>query len=159
MTIPQTLARYLRQLRGTSTSGYVISNREGAPLSGTQWRQVTVRIAMPRTYTRYTNGVKVVHVIAPKLGEKAAHNPGVVYSMDFTVTPHQLRHTYATNLIHAGVDPKTVQYLLGHSNSKMTMDIYARTKKHRPEDLSGTINSAFGCTAPIPDLRRNENQS
>ena len=31
----------------------------------------------------------------------------MVYSLDFDVTPHQLRHTYITNLIHASVDPKT----------------------------------------------------
>ena len=36
------------------------------------------------------------------------------------MTPHQLRHTYITNLIHASVDPKTVQYLAGHQNSKIT---------------------------------------
>ena len=62
----------------------------------------------------------------PVLGEKAAHNNTVVYSMDFQVTPHQLRHTYITNLIHASIDPKTVQYLAGHENSKITMDIYVR---------------------------------
>ena len=28
----------------------------------------------------------------------------------------QLRHTCITNLIHAGVDPKTVRYLAGHEN-------------------------------------------
>lgn len=51
------------------------------------------------------------------------------------MTPHQLRHTYITNLIHAGVDPKTVQYLAGHENSKITMDIYAKVKlRHAPKD-------------------------
>ncbi len=29
-----------------------------------------------------------------------------------------LRHTYITNLIHAGVDPKTVQHLAGHKNGE-----------------------------------------
>ena len=29
------------------------------------------------------------------------------YTLDFDVTPHQLRHTYITNLLYAGVDPKT----------------------------------------------------
>ena len=38
----------------------------------------------------------------------------IVYSLDFDVTPHLLRHTYITNLLYAGVDPKTVQYLAGH---------------------------------------------
>ena len=68
------------------------------------------------------------YMLYPKLGEKARNNGHVVYSLDFDVTPHMLRHTYITNLIHASVDPKTVQYLAGHENSKITMDIYAKVK-------------------------------
>lgn len=64
------------------------------------------------------NGKPIKRTIYPKLGEKAAHNGNVVYSLDFDVMPHQLRHTYITNLIAASVDPKTVQYLAGHENSK-----------------------------------------
>ena len=59
------------------------------------------------------------------------------------VTPHQLRHTYITNLLYAGVDPKTVQYLAGHENSKTTMDIYAKVKYNKPEELFGVVNGAF----------------
>ena len=81
---------------------------------------------------------------APVLGGKAAHNGNVVYSLDFQVTPHQLRHTYITNLIYASVDPKTVQYLAGHENSKITMDIYAKVKYNKPEQLSAVVNTAFG---------------
>ena len=66
-----------------------------------------------------------------------------MYSLDFTVTPHQLRHTYITNLIYAGIDPKTVQYLAGHENSKVTMDIYAKAKYNKPEELSSVVNSAL----------------
>lgn len=77
------------------------------------------------------------------LGEKAAHNGKVVYSLDFEVTPHQLRHTYITNLIHASVDPKTVQYLAGHENSKITMDIYAKVKYNRPNELARILDSTF----------------
>ena len=80
----------------------------------------------------------------PVLGQKAAHNGNVVYSLDFEVTPHQLRHTYITNLIYKGVDPKTVQYLAGHENSKTTMDIYAKVKYNKPEELSSVLNAAFG---------------
>lgn len=64
--------------------------------------------------------------------------------MDFQVTPHQLRHTYITNLIYASVDPKTVQYLAGHENSKVTMDIYAKVKYNKPEELLPVVNHAIG---------------
>ena len=59
------------------------------------------------------------------------------------LTPHQLRHTYITNLIYASVDPQTVQYLAGHENIKITMDIYAKVKYNRPEQLVDTVTRAF----------------
>lgn len=65
------------------------------------------------------------------------------HTLDFHVTPHLLRHTYITNLIHEGVDPKTVQYLAGHENSKVTMDIYAKVKYNKPWELAPVINQAF----------------
>lgn len=40
------------------------------------------------------------------------------------ITPHQLRHAYATVLFEAGVDPKDAQELLGHAQFSTTMDIY-----------------------------------
>ena len=79
----------------------------------------------------------------PQLGEKARNNGHVVYTLDFEVTLHQLRHTYITNLIHAGVDPKTVQYLAGHESGKITMDIYAKVKYNKPEELINALGDAF----------------
>lgn len=40
------------------------------------------------------------------------------------IPPHGLRHTFATRAIRCGVDPKTVAAMLGHTNSKITLDIY-----------------------------------
>ena len=37
---------------------------------------------------------------------------------------HTLRHTYATRCIEAGMRPKTLQMLLGHSNINITMNLY-----------------------------------
>ena len=65
------------------------------------------------------------------------------FFMDFEVKHHQLRHTYITNLIAAGVDPKTVQYLAGHESSKITMDIYAKVKYNRPEEVAKALDGAF----------------
>ena len=51
-------------------------------------------------YVRYINGQKITKTVTPVLGEKAAHNGNVVYSLDFQVTPHQLRHTYIRLVIY-----------------------------------------------------------
>ena len=107
------------------------------------WQYIVTRTVKERSYYRYEDGKRVKHTVTPVLGEKAAHNGKVVYSLDFEVTPHQLRHTYITNLIHASVDPKTVQYLAGHESSKITMDIYAKVKYNRPDELVRSMNCAF----------------
>lgn len=143
------LVECLRDIKQNSTSDFVIpSSTDGGALSYTQfkrlWTYITVRSTKERTYTRYLpNGEKVKHTIKPELGRRATHNNTVIYTMDFQVTPHQLRHTYVTNLIRAGIDPKTVQYLAGHKNSKITMDIYAHINYNRPEDLAARISVAF----------------
>lgn len=145
--LPACLAECLREAKSSATSEYVVSNREGGPLSYTQfkrvWQYIVTRSTRERTYVRYVNGQKIKHTVTPELGEKASHNGKVVYSLDFQVTPHQLRHTYITNLIYASVDPKTVQYLAGHENSKITMDIYAKVKYNKPQELASVINEAF----------------
>lgn len=146
--IPPKLTECLKELKATSTSTYVIANRtDGGPLSGTQWtrlwKYVTVRSTKERTYTRYVNGQKIKRTVTPVLGERAVHNNTVVYSIDFHVTPHQLRHTYITNLLLAGVDVKTVQYLAGHEHAKITLDIYAHLTYNRPGDLAAKVNQAF----------------
>lgn len=44
-----------------------------------------------------------------------------------TVTPHVLRHTFCTEAQRAGLDPKSLQYLMGHSNVSTTLDIYTHS--------------------------------
>ena len=44
-----------------------------------------------------------------------------------SVTPHVLRHTFCTNMQQAGIDVKSLQYLMGHSNVSVTLDVYTHT--------------------------------
>ena len=145
--IPKPLLDHLAEAKANSASEFVIANSDGNPLSETQWQRlwkyVVTRTTKERTYTRYKEGKKEVHTVTPVLGEKAAHNSNVTYTMDFVPTPHQLRHTYITNLLLAGVDVKTVQYLAGHEHAKITLDIYAHLTYNRPEDLKDKIDKAF----------------
>ena len=145
--IPKCLADCLREAKATSTSDYVIADSEGQPLSYSQfkrvWQYIVVRSTKERTYYKYVNGQSIKYTVKPTLGTSQKNNPRIVYTLDFEVTPHQLRRTYITNLLYAGVDPKTVQHLAGHENSKTTMDIYAKVKYNKPEELFDVVNQAL----------------
>lgn len=43
------------------------------------------------------------------------------------VTPHVLRHTFCTDVQQAGLDVKSLQYLMGHSNVSVTLDVYTHS--------------------------------
>lgn len=145
--IPPQLLDCLKKCKQNSNSEYVISNSEGQPLAGSQWQRlwkyVITRTTKERHYYRYADGKKTKHTVTPVLGQRAAHNGNVIYSIDFQVTPHQLRHTYITNLLLAGVDVKTVQYLAGHEHAKITLDIYTHLTYNKPADLKDKVNQAF----------------
>lgn len=146
--IPPCLVACLREAKKTSNSEYVISDDKGQPLNYSQfqrlWKYVQVRSIKPRNYYKYVNGQSIKYSVTPMAGCHQKNNPNIKYTIDFDVTPHILRHTYITNLLYAGVDPKTVQYLAGHENSKTTMDIYAKVKYNKPEELSEIVNTALG---------------
>ena len=145
--IPKRLIDCLQEAKAASKSKFVVADSNGEPLSYSQfqrvWQYIVVRTAKPRYRYKYVNGQSIKILLNPTLGEHQKNNPKIVYSLDFDVTPHQLRHTYITNLLYAGVDPKTVQYLAGHKNSKTTMDIYAKIKYNKSEQLCGMVNAAF----------------
>lgn len=62
-----------------------------------------------------------------KAVRRAAQQAGIAKR----VTPHVFRHTFATHLLQAGYDIRTVQELLGHKNVKTTM-IYTHVLNNGP---------------------------
>ena len=40
------------------------------------------------------------------------------------ITPHVCRHTYCSNMAKSGMNPKTFQYLMGHSDIGVTLNVY-----------------------------------
>lgn len=59
---------------------------------------------------------------------------------DIDITPHQLRHGYATMLFEAGIEEKDAQELMGHSDISTTRNIYTHIRNKRKQDTAKKLN-------------------
>ena len=44
------------------------------------------------------------------------------------ITPHVCRHTYCSNMAKSGMNPKALQYLMGHSDISVTLNVYTHVQ-------------------------------
>lgn len=72
------------------------------------------------------------------------------------ITSHVLRHTYATNLYYAGIDVKTAQMLLGHSDIRMTLEIYTHLQIDN-KDISDKLNMYLSETPHLNSVKIQSN--
>ena len=76
------------------------------------------RTGNPRTAIDYEN-------ICRRIREKHAKKFGP--DLPENMTPHTLRHTFCTKMALAGMNPKSLQYIMGHKNIEITMNYYAHS--------------------------------
>lgn len=57
---------------------------------------------------------------------------------------HTLRHTYTTNLLAGGAQPKEVQELLGHSDVSTTMNVYAHATREAKKKSAKLLDMVVG---------------
>lgn len=50
------------------------------------------------------------------------------------ITPHVFRHTFCTNMANAGMDVKNLQYVMGHSDVTVTLNVYTDARLERAAD-------------------------
>lgn len=56
---------------------------------------------------------------------------------------HSIRHSYATRLFEEGVDIKTVQELMGHSDYKTTLDIYTHVMPEKKKEAVSVFDKLY----------------
>jgi len=74
-------------------------------------------------------GTRLTARSVQRMIKKHAHEQGVPQS----ITPHVLRHSFATSLINNGADLKTIQELLGHENVSTTQ-VYTHVSTQKLEE-------------------------
>ena len=56
------------------------------------------------------------------------------------VTPHVCRHTFCSNMAKSGMNPKTLQYLMGHSDISVTLNTYTHLDADSIEQEMKRVN-------------------
>ena len=50
-----------------------------------------------------------------------------------SITPHVLRHTFCMEMANSGIDLKSLQYLMGHSDVGVTLNVYTHASYEAAE--------------------------
>lgn len=83
-----------------------------------------------------------------KILDRASKSAGILK----TVTPHMLRHSFATHLLENGTDLRYIQTLLGHGSSKTT-EIYTHVAVNQLKAIKSPIELL---NLAQPDLKKNQ---
>jgi len=84
------------------------------------------------------NGGKYSPTSVAKILKKAALKAG----LQKNVTPHMLRHSFATHLLEQGTDLRYIQELLGHNSSKTT-EIYTHVSNKAIAKIRNPVDDFF----------------
>ncbi len=128
--MPRELADKLRPVRGLPHM-YVIPTSTGSYMRNAA------------RYRLWDSLMARLYCINPDI--EAEEKRGQVMSV---ITPHYLRHNYASILYNAGVDVLTAQKYLGHANPKITLEIYSHLSAQKEKDSAEQLQDAFSKRLP-----------
>ena len=83
-------------------SGFLYLDKNGRPMVALHWEKYLEHIVQ-----KYN---KIYRIQMPK------------------VTPHVCRHTFCSNMAKSGMNPKTLQYIMGHADISVTLNTYTHVK-------------------------------
>lgn len=95
-------------------SGFILLNRNGIPKTSDKI-QISVNHAV-RKYKKM--------------------NPN---DSSIQITPHVMRHTFCTNMANAGMDVKSLQYIMGHSDVAITLNVYTHANYEHVAEQMGSL--------------------
>lgn len=127
--LPAPLAGILGALRGMPDM-FVVRGEKGGALSKSSaerlWTALMVDCGMadPTTGNKYRSG-------------------DVRSKWAARITPHAIRHNYATMCWESGLDPYTTMRLMGHASIKTTMDIYTHLNEMQLKRISEKVDDMF----------------
>ena len=146
------------QVRDTDSQRMVIHIRHGkgghdrdVPLSETllqtlrvYWRWMKPKNHLfPGTVNHWRADVPVTTKVPWEACREAAQRAGITQR----ISPHTLRHSYATHLLEAGADLHTIQVLLGHRKLEHTIVYLHLSRKH----LTAVANPLDTITVSSPE--------
>jgi hypothetical protein len=99
-------------------------------LLGAEWQRNDL------VFDRHDGGFMDQDVVRKSFSRAIKRNPALP-----VITPHGLRHTMATIMLGAGVNPRIVQERLGHSTIQMTLDRYSHVSLTMRSDAAAIIDA------------------
>lgn len=136
------LLPFLKKPRAAKKTDYIFSNN-GKLLTRSQissrwlnWCKA-VGLAQQKTFTNRHRGVKEC--------TRTEWRP--------LLTPHQLRHGYATILYEAEIDELTAKELMGHADIETTRRIYTHLRQSKRAGIADKLNKQFATLDVNPDVR------
>jgi site-specific recombinase XerD len=138
---------HIRSRLGLTRRGSV-GRRPGSVLKEHRQQQLSKGLYRPDAFVFTTgtgapmHGRNIVERGVTKAANKAGLNkPGLP-----ALSPHDLRHSFASHLIRSGADVYSVSRQLGHARASTTLDVYAHefAKAQHGETLRQQLAAAFG---------------
>lgn len=97
------------------------------------------------------NGMPMVALHWEKYFQHIREKYNSIYKVQMPkVTPHVCRHTFCSNMAKSGMNPKTLQYIMGHSDIGVTLNTYTHVQyEDAKKEMSDISESKPKCKSAI----------